>query len=254
MTSYIFLIIIALLVIILIDSGILYGITKVFKFNEVSYKKSLFITLGLVLASLIIKGLFNLINLGTTSSLLAGVLTFISFHFLLKKFYGNSWLKSLGIYLLNGVIVIIIGLVIAIPIRLYVFEPFVASGQSMNPNINQGDYLFINKLTSKYKRDDVVVMINQKPEVTDKPDYSSYYLIKRIVGLPTEKVEIKNGQIFVNGSALNNKYIATPIQGDSSVTLSENEYYVLGDNPSVSLDSRVFGPVKASNIIGKIIQ
>jgi signal peptidase I len=123
-------------------------------------------------------------------------------------------------------------------------EPFVVSGQSMSPHLNQGDYIFIEKFDRNFQRDNVIVF---------KTSNNQAYLIKRVIGLPSEKITIKDGQLWINGSVFQDQYVAGPINGDVNVTLASDEYFVLSDSASPSLDSRTFGPVKSTDIVGKIL-
>lgn len=116
----------------------------------------------------------------------------------------------------------LISLLIVIPIRLWIAQPFIVSGNSMVPNFKNGDYLIIDEVSYKLsqpQRDDVIVF--------RYPKNPSQFFIKRIAGLPGETI---------NG-----------------LTLAKNEYYVLGDNTISSSDSRYWGPVKSNLIIGRAI-
>jgi signal peptidase I len=239
--TYILLVIVAILAF-LISSGLLLGISKVFKITVATYKKSMLITLLSGIAQVIITFILGLVGVDTLGQILAVVATFFIFSYLFKKYYQVSWKKSLGVYIANIIVGTIIALVIVVPIRLFVAEPFVVAGQSMSPHLNQGDFLIINKFDRTYERGDVVVF---------RSTVNNAYFIKRIIGLPSEKVQIKNGKLFINGNSVEEKFIALPIQGNVEVTLAPDEYFVLSDNSAPSLDSRMFGPIKASDIVGK---
>lgn len=227
-----------------IGAGILNGLSKAFKLNEVKYAKSLIITILTFVASLVAGVIFGIINLGILSNVLATVAAFLAFHFLLKKYFQSSWGKSLGIYILNGILTLIVALIIIVPIRLYIAEPFIVKGDSMSPIYNEGDYLVISKLTMTFQRGDIVVM---------KIPNTNNFVLKRIVGLPNEHVEVKNQQVFVNGVGLTDSYAKGEIYGGNPVKLGTNEYYMLGDNHTKSADSRTFGAVKAIEIQGKAL-
>ncbi len=113
----------------------------------------------------------------------------------------------------------------------------------MSPHLNKGEYIIIEKFDHNYQRDDVIVFKTK----------GGAYLIKRIIGLPTEKVLVENGQLKINDIAFQDSYIATPIQGNTSFSLGVDEYFVLSDNAAPSLDSRTFGPVKFYAIVGKVL-
>lgn len=149
--------------------------------------------------------------------------------------------------------IIVVSLAIVIPIRMFVVQPFVVRGASMEPNFLQGEYLVINELLYYFKtpaRGDVIVF--------RYPQNKSQFFIKRIVGLPGETVEIKGGNVFVAEEglalrALNEPYLADNIVTvpDTKVVLNSEEYFVLGDNRPQSSDSRIWGLLNREFIIGK---
>lgn len=145
---------------------------------------------------------------------------------------------------------------IVLPIRYFVFEPFVIRGESMAPNFHNGDYLIAEKISlyfEKPKRFDVIIF--------KAPPHQQDYYIKRIIGLPGETVEIKNGKIYIynqefpNGFELKENFKTTPLNLNEKlkITLKDNEYFVLGDNRQASFDSRKWGPLSEENLIGKVI-
>jgi len=151
--------------------------------------------------------------------------------------------------------VILISLVIVVPIRYYLVQPFVVRGASMEPGFFDGEYLVINEIGYKIndpERGDVIVF--------RYPKEPSEYYIKRIIGLPEERVEIRGGKITIfnaqhpTGLVLDeNEYLPNGriTRGDLSKTLKSDEYFVLGDNREASSDSRVWGTLPEELIIGK---
>jgi signal peptidase I len=149
-----------------------------------------------------------------------------------------------------------ITLLIVAPIRYYVFQPFIVKGQSMEPNFENGDYLIIDELSYHFRtpqRGEVIVF--------KYPQDTSQRYIKRIIGLPGETVEIKNGKITIYKDNLQVKpldessYIPYYLQtaGDARFSLNDNEYFVLGDNRNASYDSRRWGSVPKEDIIGRVL-
>jgi len=150
--------------------------------------------------------------------------------------------------------IVIIALLIVIPIRYFVFQPFLVKGQSMEPNFGDGDYLIIDEISYQFRnpqRGEVVVF--------KYPQNPSLRYIKRVIGLPGETIEIEDDKviIFISGesqildeSDYLSQSIATP--GSLSISLSENEYFVLGDNRPASADSRRWGALPEENIIGRV--
>lgn len=146
----------------------------------------------------------------------------------------------------------LIALIIVIPIRIFVAEPFVVSGLSMFPTFNNGDYLIVDKLSYELgspKRDDVVVF--RYPGDTTK------FFIKRIIGLPNETVDIKGNDVTITngthtqGFKLDQPFVKNPADNDTHFVLKGDEYFVMGDNRSGSSDSRYWGAVKRSLLTGK---
>lgn len=146
----------------------------------------------------------------------------------------------------------IIALIIVIPIRVLVAEPFVVSGSSMVPTFENGDYLIVDKISYKLgnpDRNDVVVF--------RYPGDTSKFFIKRIIGLPNETVDIKGSQVTITnaerqeGFVLEEPYVKNEGNNDTHFVLKEDEYFVMGDNRNASSDSRYWGAVKINLISGK---
>lgn len=156
--------------------------------------------------------------------------------------------KKLGLFIFEMVKVILISLAIILPIRYFLVQPFIVQGASMEPNFHDHEYLIINEIEyrlSQPERGEVAILKD--------PRDSKTYLIKRIIGLPGETIEIKNGRVYIDDKELNETYIADfgPESFDP-VKLGDQEYYVLGDNRTNSFDSRRFGPVTRDSLIGKV--
>lgn len=151
---------------------------------------------------------------------------------------------------------VLVSLVIIIPIRYYVIQPFFVLGASMEPTFENGDYLIIDEMSYRLddpKRGDVVVF--------KYPYDTTQFYIKRIVGLPGEIVNFKDGKILIknkensDGFLLDEEYLLSEKEtfGGNSVTLETNEYFVLGDNRGASSDSRRWGPLEKQYLIGKVL-
>jgi len=147
--------------------------------------------------------------------------------------------------------IVIIALVIVIPIRYFLFQPFIVKGQSMEPNFENSNYLIVDELSFRFRdpqRGEVVVF--------RYPKNISQRFIKRIIGLPGDKIEVKAGSIMVNDQVLDeSKYLPSGVQtpGNIQTSLNENEYFVLGDNRISSFDSRQWGLLPRKNIIGRVL-
>ena len=156
-------------------------------------------------------------------------------------------------YFISEIIkVVILSLVVVLPIRYFLFQPFLVKGQSMEPNFHERDYLIIDQISYRFrdpKRGEVIVF--------KSPHSPSHKYIKRIIGLPGETVEIKDGKIRISGVNLNESeylpdFVFTDNKGFEKITLGENEYFVLGDNRVLSSDSRVWGPLSREKIVGRV--
>lgn len=144
--------------------------------------------------------------------------------------------------------------VIVLPIRIFVAQPFIVSGASMDPTFENGQYLIVDQASYKFKepkRGDVIIF--RYPLDTKK------FFIKRIIGLPSETVEIKGGQILIKDRG-NNKLIISgePYIGkweirnnQGPIMLKNDEYFVMGDNRDHSSDSRYWGTLKRNLIVGR---
>lgn len=145
---------------------------------------------------------------------------------------------------------------IFLPIRLFVAEPFLVYGSSMEPNFDTGDYIIVDELVYKIRkpaRGDVVVL---KPPYDEKK-----HLIKRIIGLPGETIEVDATRVTIfnkdnpNGYLLSEPYVDPSYQSArvARYSLGTNEYFVMGDNRTVSYDSRNWGPLPEDNIKGRAL-
>jgi signal peptidase I len=152
------------------------------------------------------------------------------------------------IWLIVGVIALpVIYFGINIAIVVYGVQPVRMAGFSMMPNIKAGDKLFMLKQIGELKRGDIVVFLF--------PEDQTKSYIKRIVGMPGETIDIKDGKVYINGSQIEEPYInpdyATHESIPSPVTIAADNYFVLGDNRNNSSDSRYWGTVPRKLIYGK---
>ncbi len=148
----------------------------------------------------------------------------------------------------------LIAALIIIPIRTFVAQPFVVSGNSMFPTFANGQYLIVDetaKYIGDYRRGDVVIL--------RYPNDPSKYFIKRVIGLPGETVSISNGAVSITSSTqktplvLSEPYVKNAKFDTSVRALASDEYFVMGDNRAQSSDSRVWGPVPKKLMDGKAL-
>ena len=148
----------------------------------------------------------------------------------------------------------LLALLIITPIRIWVAQPFVVSGNSMLPSLQEGDYLIVDELsyaTHNPQRGDLIIF--------HYPLDPNLVFIKRIVALPGEGVRVHNGIVTItSSSSTSTRVLSEPYRAisavpkeDVSVRLHDDEYYVLGDNRIASSDSRAWGPLLKTFIIGR---
>ncbi len=140
-------------------------------------------------------------------------------------------------------------LVVALVVNYFFFSVMVVRGQSMAPSYTDGNVQLIDRIIYTLRlpqRGDVVAL--------RFPGEPNQRFVKRIVGLPGETVRVTNGQVFINGQLLAEQYVPADMKTlpDTSKKLVSNEYFVMGDNRAVSSDSRAWGPVPKSFLIGKV--
>ncbi|WP_163653569.1 type I signal peptidase SipX [Listeria sp. PSOL-1] len=158
--------------------------------------------------------------------------------------------------------VILIALVIAFCIRYFLISPVTVYGDSMDPTLHDGEHLFINKVSSP-KRFDIIVF--------PAPDEKNAEYIKRVIGLPGDKIEYKDDELYINGKKYKEPYLDKEKESLSSGLLTESfklsdlpacgglkkvpkgKLFVLGDNRRISKDSRYIGFIKEKTVLGKVI-
>lgn len=167
-------------------------------------------------------------------------------------------IKNFFSFLFELIKIVVISLVIIIPIRYFLVQPFYVKGASMEPNFYDHEYLIIDEISYRFnevRRGDIVVF--------RYPRNPQEFFIKRVIGLPGEKVQIKDGKVYVyntanpNGVILDEPYLAPGVNtyslSDEIITLANDEIFVLGDNRNASKDSRSFGAVNKSYLTGRVL-
>lgn len=163
-------------------------------------------------------------------------------------------LKRLGAFFLDILEVVFFAVAIFLFVYLTVLQPHKIKGASMEPNFPDGEYLLTDKVTYRFnepQRGDVVVF---KAPVGEGDEF-----IKRIIGLPGEKVTLKSNHIYINGKPLEESYLDKNLQTSggfflsegATITVPEGKYFVLGDNRPHSSDSRSWGVIEKKVITGR---
>lgn len=166
----------------------------------------------------------------------------------------EAMLQRLGAFFLDIIQVVIFAGAIFLILYLLVMQPHKIKGASMEPNFHDGEYLLTDKISYRFSdphRGDVIIF---KAPGTSGDDF-----IKRIIGLSGETVSVNNGRVYVNDSVLDEKYLPPSFSTGPGLFLSEGtklivpkgEYFVLGDNRNHSADSRSFGFIERTSIIGR---
>lgn len=145
-------------------------------------------------------------------------------------------------------IIISIYFLLIVAIQNHVFGVFRVSGDSMLPNVQGNDFKFVNHMVKKYERGDIVVAKDYENKV---------FIVKRVIGLPGEKIDVVDNKVYINGEELKEPYLDKKYNNSNdcigNVRLNNDEYYLLGDNRGDSVDSRFLGPFKNKDIIGRCI-
>jgi signal peptidase I len=158
-------------------------------------------------------------------------------------------------FIIEFIKIIIIALAIVIPVRYFLIQPFYVKGASMEPNFHDYEYLIIDEVSFRLRQPERGEII-----VFHSPYNWHDYFIKRIIGLPGERVVINNGEVYIYneefkyGTKLDESgYLQTGIHTPGLIDqqIKEDEFFVMGDNRSASLDSRVFGAISRQQIVGR---
>src|SRR3989344_4815130 len=146
-----------------------------------------------------------------------------------------------------------IAIIIVIPIRVFIAQPFIVNGSSMVPTFEDGDYLIVDEISYRFndpERGDVVVF--------RYPNDPSKFFIKRIIGLPGETLKIVGSKVFIKNNKkgdeeLYESYVVYPAQNNIEITLNDDEFFVMGDNRAQSSDSRSWGPMPKKFLVGRAL-
>lgn len=153
---------------------------------------------------------------------------------------------------IEWVVLVIGALLIALLIKTFLFQAFYIPSASMDPTLKVHDRVLVNKLSyhlHSVHRGDIIVFSappeERTPQIKD--------LVKRVIGLPGDTIEARDGQIYINDRLLKEPYLPKGTRSDDlpRQVVPAGSYFMMGDNRGASSDSRVFGPIKRSTIIGR---
>jgi signal peptidase I len=161
--------------------------------------------------------------------------------------------------LLEWGIVVAIAVVAAVLLRLFVVQTFYIPSPSMSPTLKVGDRIVVSKLSYDFhgvQRGDIVVF-NAPSAVASSCLTTDKVLVKRVIGLPGETISDHDGVVYIDGKALHETYLpkddpATYTAPFGPVHIASNHYFVMGDNRTESCDSRYWGTITSSELIGKV--
>lgn len=167
--------------------------------------------------------------------------------------------KNVGEIFLDVVETVVIALSIFLVVYLFFMQPHQVNGLSMVPNFQNGEYVLTDKVTYKLRepeRGEVVVF--HAPEAAQCPEGTGCDFIKRVLGIPGDTIRVTNNSIYINGTPLEEPYIPDDFRTDPGaftrdreITLTGDEYFVVGDNRPYSSDSRAWGPIRKGDIVGR---
>jgi signal peptidase I len=239
-------IVIILVFLVIVNGLLLWSSLAILKVKNVTFWKSVWVFLMYLLISLAGLLIFYLLNLMEIWGILSLFVNLLVLIFLIKKYFDLSWWKSVLAYVIYAVLQMLVGIIIVLvailPLRAFVLGWYIIDGNSMRPTVENGELVVVDKWTNNFQRGDIIVY----KDLTDNSD-----VVKRIVGLPGEQVEIKEGDVWVNNRILKEDYVALDTTGNVNTKLGDDEYFVLGDNRTDSLDSREIGAINRNQIIGE---
>lgn len=234
-----------------VGGSVLYWLSKKWKIAQATLKQSFSIVLVGVVAGLALLVIFYFVKGDVLRGIISFIVSLSLYTILIWMFYRPPIVRSLGLafsfIIIGGVANFLLSVIFVLPVRLFFIQPLTIKGAAMEPTYHEGDYVLVQKIQRSFHRGDVVVFFYQPN------DQKKRILIKRIIGLPGEAFEIKGGEAYINGTTIELPSVTALLRDSPSIVLKDDEYFVVGDNASISFDSQVFGPISATSIIGSPI-
>jgi signal peptidase I len=158
-------------------------------------------------------------------------------------------------WIVEWLVVLLVALGLAFGVRAYVAQTYFIPSASMEPTLMIGDRILVDKLSYHLHgvgRGDIVVFATPPKEVADTAIKD---LVKRVIGLPGDVISSRGGRVYIDGKPLLEPFlpVGTVTSGITTQKVPPNEYFVMGDNRSNSQDSRFFGPIPRSLIVGRVV-
>ena len=158
---------------------------------------------------------------------------------------------------IEWILVVIAAIAVSLLLRTFAFQTFYIPSGSMNPTLWTGDRIIVNKLSVEFGTINIgdIVVFRAPPNVETQCGDKVSDLVKRVIGLPGDRLYSKDNTIYVNGRPLDQKWTVYPDIGNTALsptTVPAGHYFMMGDNHASSCDSRMWGTVPHSDLIGKV--
>ncbi|MFH1188665.1 MAG: signal peptidase I [bacterium] len=225
-------------VLFIIGATILYLLSRYKKFHVKDF------TFGhaiILMSAIVVVGA----GLSFISMFWAAIGVFPVFLYFLTKQHNVGWKEALSMYAINVIIFLTFMSVLVQPFFMYVSQPFLIKDNSMTPALHNNELIFINRLAAFFKRGDIVVWRYREG--------SDEYYVHRVVGIPFDTVEIKDGKVFINNEEYQEPYVSSSPEETVLVSLKDDGYFLMSDDRVRGWDSRHFGPVQKGDIVGRIL-
>lgn len=157
---------------------------------------------------------------------------------------------------IEWMLIIVVAVLVSLLIRTFAFQTFYIPSSSMNPTLWKGDRIVVNKLSVEFGTINIgdIVVFKAPPDVAKICQDHVTDLVKRVIGLPGDRLYSEGNTIYVNGKPLDQRWTVWPILGTpiTPTTVPAGHYFMMGDSHSNSCDSRMWGTVPRSDLIGKV--
>lgn len=165
-------------------------------------------------------------------------------------------IRTISHFFFDTVETLVVALSIFVVVYLFIAQPHEVKGSSMEPNFHNNEYILTDKISYKFRKPERGDVIIFKAPTNPDLDY-----IKRVIGLPGDRVKVQNGYVYVNGLQLSEPYLkdktflspSNILKDGVEITVPPGFYFAMGDNRPNSSDSREFGPINGNSIVGRAL-